>query len=81
MKIILVGPNHEENFSIRYLSASLLSGGHSTILGSLNSPVDTVAVVNAAQEAGLVGQAMPPRMRDGAPSSPCASTRVRICSL
>jgi anaerobic magnesium-protoporphyrin IX monomethyl ester cyclase len=55
MNIILVGPDHEENLSIRYLSASLLAGGHDTILASFNSPVDTAAVVNAAQEADLVG--------------------------
>ena len=55
MKILLAGPDYEENLSIRYLSASLLSGGHNTILAAFNSPVDTSAVANAAQCADIVG--------------------------
>lgn len=55
MKILLAGPDYEENLSIRYLSASLLSGGYETILATFNSPVDASAVVNAAQGADLVG--------------------------
>jgi len=55
MKVLLAGPDYEENLSIRYLSASLLSGGHDTILTTFNSPVDASAVANAAQGADLVG--------------------------
>lgn len=58
MRILLVGPDYEENLSIRYLSASLLSGGHDTILAVFNSPVDTSAVANAAQGADLVALSM-----------------------
>jgi anaerobic magnesium-protoporphyrin IX monomethyl ester cyclase len=58
MKILLAGPDYEENLSIRYLSASLLSGGHDTILAAFNSPVDASAVANAAQCADLVGLSM-----------------------
>lgn len=55
MKILLVGPDYEENLSIRYLSASLRNGGHDTILAPYNSPVDAPAVANAARRADLVG--------------------------
>jgi len=55
MKIVLVGPDYEENLSIRYLSASLLSGGHDATLAVFNSPVDAAAVANAPQCADLVG--------------------------
>jgi TonB family protein len=53
--ILLVGPDFEENLSIRYLSASLLAAGHQTILATFNSPIDTAAVVNTAQSADLIG--------------------------
>lgn len=55
MKILLVGPDFEENLSIRYLSASLLGGGHDTVLATFNSPLDASALANAAQGADLVG--------------------------
>ncbi len=55
MKILLAGPDCEENLSIRYLSASLLDHGHETILAPFNSPVDASAVANAAQRADIVG--------------------------
>src|SRR5215471_903060 len=58
MKVLLVGPDHEENLSIRYLSASLLSGGHDAALATFNSPVDASAVVNAARSADMVGLSM-----------------------
>ena len=58
MEILLVGPDYEENLSIRYLSASLLSGGHDTILAAFNSPLDASAVANAAQCTDLVGLSM-----------------------
>lgn len=58
MKIVLAGPDYEENLSIRYLSASLLAAGHDTILATFNSPVDASAVANAAQCADVVGLSM-----------------------
>ena len=58
MKVLLAGPDYEENLSIRYLSASLLNAGHDTVLAAFNSPADTVAVANAAQDAGIAGLSM-----------------------
>jgi hypothetical protein len=31
MRVVLVGPDYEENLSIRYLSASLLGAGHESL--------------------------------------------------
>jgi len=58
MKVLLVGPDFEENLSIRYLSSSLLAAGHDTILAAFNSPADTMAVFNAARDAEIVGLSM-----------------------
>jgi len=58
MNVLLAGPDYEENLSIRYLSASLLNAGHDTVLAAFNSPADTVAVANAAQDAGIAGLSM-----------------------
>lgn len=58
MKVLLAGPDYEENLSIRYLSASLLNAGHDTVLAAFNSPADTVAVANAAQDVGIAGLSM-----------------------
>jgi TonB family protein len=55
MKVLLAGPDYEENLSIRYLSSSLLSAGHDTVLAAFNSPADIPAVANKAQSAGIVG--------------------------
>ena len=55
MKVLLVGPDYEENLSIRYLSAALLRGGHETLLAAFNAPVEINAVANVAQEADIVG--------------------------
>jgi radical SAM superfamily enzyme YgiQ (UPF0313 family) len=58
MKILLAGPDYEENLSIRYLSASLLSAGHDTVLAAFNSPADLAAVADAAHGADLAGLSM-----------------------
>jgi radical SAM superfamily enzyme YgiQ (UPF0313 family)/nucleoid-associated protein YgaU len=58
MEILLAGPDYEENLSIRYLSASLLSAGRETVLAAFNAPTDITAVANAAQCADLVGLSM-----------------------
>ncbi len=55
MRVLLAGPDYEENLSIRYLSSSLLAAGHGTILATFNSPADTLSVVNDAQSADVVG--------------------------
>jgi len=58
MRVLLVGPDYEENLSIRYLSSSLLAAGHDTTLAAFNSPADTASVANAAQHAEIVGLSM-----------------------
>lgn len=55
MKVLLAGPDYEENLSIRYLSSSLLRAGHNAVLAAFNSPADIPAVANEAQSAGVVG--------------------------
>ena len=58
MKVLLAGPDHEDNLSLRYLSASLLNAGHDTVLAPFNSPADTMAVADAAKDAGIAGLSM-----------------------
>jgi anaerobic magnesium-protoporphyrin IX monomethyl ester cyclase len=58
MRVLLAGPDYEENLSIRYLSSSLLDAGHDTTLATFNSPADTRSVAGAAQGAGIVGLSM-----------------------
>ena len=55
MRVLLAGPDYEENLSIRYLSASLLSAAHETILATFNSPADIVPVAERVQTADIVG--------------------------
>lgn len=38
MRVLLVGPDYEENLSIRYLSSSLVNAGHEPVLAAFNSP-------------------------------------------
>lgn len=58
MKVLLVGPDYEENLSIRYLSSSLIRAGHIPILCAFNSAADIRSVAEAAQTADLVGLSM-----------------------
>ena len=58
MKILLAGPDYEENLSLRYLSSSLMSGGHDTVLAPFNSPADIPEVAAASQSVDLVGLSM-----------------------
>jgi anaerobic magnesium-protoporphyrin IX monomethyl ester cyclase len=58
MKILLAGPDFEENLSIRYLSSSLLAAGHETTLAPFNSAADTTSVVDAARDAEIVALSM-----------------------
>jgi hypothetical protein len=55
MKVLLVGPDYEENLSIRYLSASLLQAGHDATLATFNSAADIESVAQAAVDTALVG--------------------------
>jgi TonB family protein len=54
----LAGPDYEENLSIRYLSACLLSAGLETVLAAFNSPQDATSVADAARDAGIAGLSM-----------------------
>jgi radical SAM superfamily enzyme YgiQ (UPF0313 family) len=58
MKVLLAGPDYEENLSIRYLSASLLDAGHDTTLAAFNLPSDIMPVAGAAEDAEVVGLSM-----------------------
>lgn len=58
MRILLVGPDFEENLSIRYLSSSLLAVGHETTLIPFNSAADMPGVADAAEHADIVGLSM-----------------------
>lgn len=58
MKILLAGPDFEENLSLRYLSSSLLAAGHDTTLAAFNSAADITSVADAARDAEIVGLSM-----------------------
>ena len=49
MRVLLAGPDCEENLSIRYPSASLLRAGHDTVLAAFNSATDATTVADAAR--------------------------------
>ena len=55
MRVLLVGPNYEDNLSLRYLSASLARAGHHAEVVGFNSSCDTDAVVARARGFDLVG--------------------------
>ncbi len=58
MRVLLAGPDYEENLSIRYLSASLLSAGHDAALAAFNSSADIPDVASAAEGAEIIGLSM-----------------------
>jgi len=58
MRALLAGPDYEENLSIRYLSSSLQSAGHDAVLATFNSSADEPSVIDAADNADLVGLSM-----------------------
>lgn len=58
MRVLLVGPDNEENLSIRYLSAALVDAGHETTLAPFNSWSDLDQVAHAARETDFVGLSM-----------------------
>jgi anaerobic magnesium-protoporphyrin IX monomethyl ester cyclase len=55
MRVLLAGPDFEENLSIRYLSSSLQAKRHETSLAVFNSADDVEAVAEQAGEAEIVG--------------------------
>ncbi|MCU0692594.1 MAG: cobalamin B12-binding domain-containing protein, partial [Polyangiaceae bacterium] len=58
MHIALVGPDLEENLSLRYLSASLKSAGHSVTIVAFEKASDQERVRTAVRSADLVGLSM-----------------------
>src|SRR5690242_9077067 len=55
MRVLLAGPDFEENLSIRYLASSLHAKRHETSLAVFNSADDVEAVAEQAGEAEIVG--------------------------
>jgi hypothetical protein len=55
MRVLLAGPDFEENLSIRYLASSLQTKRHETSLAVFNSADDVEAVAEQAGEVEIVG--------------------------
>ena len=55
MRVLLVGPNYEDNLSIRYLAASLEAAGHEAHVSAFNSAADIAAVAERARRYDMVG--------------------------
>jgi TonB family protein len=55
MRVLLAGPDFEENLSIRYLASSLQAKRHEVSLAVFNSADDVEAVAEQAGEAEIVG--------------------------
>jgi TonB family protein len=55
MRVLLAGPDFEENLSIRYLSSSLQANEHETLLAVFNSLEDVETVAEQAGDAEIVG--------------------------
>jgi len=58
MRVLLVGPDHEDNLSIRYLSAALRAKGHVAELCRYNSADDHDAVIAESAGYDVVGLSM-----------------------
>src|SRR6516165_7052160 len=58
MRVLLAGPDFEENLSIRYLSSSLQAAGHETTLAAFNTEADITIVAQAAEDAEIIGLSM-----------------------
>ncbi len=55
MRFLLVGPEREENLSIRYLSAALRSAGHAAEIAAFDGPADIPHVLLRARGFDAVG--------------------------
>ena len=55
MRVLLAGPDFEENLSIRYLASSLQAEGHDPFLAVFNSADDVESVAEQAGDAEIVG--------------------------
>ena len=58
MNVLLVGPDFEENLSIRYLVSSLRAAGHAATFAAFDGPKDADQVLAAIGGADLVGLSM-----------------------
>ena len=58
MRVLLVGPDQEENLSLRYLVSSLRASGHEATIAAFDSAADAPAVLTAATSADIVGLSM-----------------------
>jgi radical SAM superfamily enzyme YgiQ (UPF0313 family) len=58
MRVLLVGPDLEENLSLRYLASSLRAAGHEPKIAAFDTAADAPAVLAAAAAADLVGLSM-----------------------
>ena len=55
MRVLLAGPDFEENLSVRYLASALQASGHEPLLAAFNSAEDVDAVAEQARGADIVG--------------------------
>jgi len=58
MRVLLVGPDQEENLSLRYLVSSLRGAGHEARIVAFDSASDARSVLAAASSADMVGLSM-----------------------
>jgi anaerobic magnesium-protoporphyrin IX monomethyl ester cyclase len=58
MRVLLVGPDLEENLSLRYLASSLRAAGHEPAIAVFETAADAPAVLAAAKSAEVVGLSM-----------------------
>jgi anaerobic magnesium-protoporphyrin IX monomethyl ester cyclase len=65
MRVLLVGPDLEENLSLRYLASSLRAAGHEPQIAAFESASDSALVVAAASDVDLVGLSMCYQVRAG----------------
>lgn len=55
MHVLLIGPDLEENLSLRYLAAALEAGGHRATIARFDAMEDFDAVVEQARDTDLIG--------------------------
>ena len=58
MRVLLVGPDLEENLSLRYLASSLRAAGHDPRIAAFETAADAPTVLAAADSADMVGLSM-----------------------
>ena len=55
MRMLLVGPDLEENLSLGYLASALRAAGHEFVLSSFNTHKDTEKVLREVEAVDVVG--------------------------